>query len=74
MWVCQEYFYFTKGTYRHRKWMKHFYLLGANGSFRLVKIVREGDLNPPIVSCASLPSVEVTPRQFKELASLRVQG
>lgn len=66
MLICQEYYYHTRGSYRYRKWMKHFYQVSPNGMVQLVHVARESG-QEPTAPYVLLPAVEVTPRQFKEL-------
>lgn len=68
MYLVQEYYYMTKGHYRHRKSVYVVFEVAQDWSIRKTATVPDLD-SLPQGRYASLPSVEVTPRFFKDVES-----
>lgn len=65
--LIQEFYYITKGAYRHKKTVRYCYAVQADGTYRIIQVLHEGQQPKQSGYITELPSVEVTPREFKRL-------
>jgi hypothetical protein len=65
--LSQEFYYYTTGSTRFRKSLKYYYRVGGNGTVEVAQIIKDGQMDPNRGHISALPSINVTPKQYKEL-------
>lgn len=73
MLVAQELYYFSRGTYRHRKSLTVFYRIQPNGANDIVAVLYPEEMHTarPQGVVSFLPPLEVTPSRFKDFEKKR---
>lgn len=74
MYLSQELYYFTKGTYKYKKSLTVYYGVNANGATQVMGVIVEGEHGGfrPNGVVAKLPALEISASRFKEFEKLKV--
>jgi hypothetical protein len=72
MFVAQELYYFSKGTYRHRKALTVYYVVGQRNA-QVAAVVVQGERVPDALTSgvSYLPALEVTATRYRDFNKKR---